>query len=220
MKISLSKILPAIALSLCLSACSASDEPAAAESPVLADSIPAETALQESSSEETPPEESLSRDSSPESSFEESSSEETSAEIRADFQVGPVAVTIQALLPEGWESIPEDVEEGSPDWGIRILAEGKEEALIAIRGQYGTLDVSGLYPGPPETFLTDQGREAQYYKQEYASDQGEVFTDRYLVFGQLDSGFYGVSIQMPRSVFDRNEEAIQTLLKSIRITEE
>ena len=220
MKISLSKILPAIALSLCLSACSASDEPAAAESPVLADSIPAETAPQESSSEETPPEESLSRDSSPESSFEESSSEETSAEIRADFQVGPVAVTIQALLPEGWESIPEDVEEGSPDWGIRILAEGKEEALIAIRGQYGTLDVSGLYPGPPETFLTDQGREAQYYKQEYASDQGEVFTDRYLVFGQLDSGFYGVSIQMPRSVFDRNEEAIQTLLKSIRITEE
>ena len=220
MKISLSKILPAIALSLCLSACSASDEPAAAESPVLADSIPAETAPQESSSEETPPEESLSRDSSPESSFEESSSEETSAEIRADFQVGPVAVTIQALLPEGWESIPEDVDEGSPDWGIRILAEGKEEALIAIRGQYGTLDVSGLYPGPPETFLTDQGREAQYYKQEYASDQGEVFTDRYLVFGQLDSGFYGVSIQMPRSVFDRNEEAIQTLLKSIRITEE
>ena len=100
------------------------------------------------------------------------------------------------------------------------LAEGKEEALIAIRGQYGTLDVSGLYPGPPETFLTDQGREAQYYKQEYASDQGEVFIDRYLVFGQLDSGFYGVSIQMPRSVFDRNEEAIQTLLKSIRITEE
>lgn len=196
MKISLSKILPAIALSLCLSACSASDESAAAESPVLADSIPAETAPQESSSEET------------------------SAEIRADFQVGPVAVTIQALLPEGWESIPEDVEEGSPDWGIRILAEGKEEALIAIRGQYGTLDVSGLYPGPPETFLTDQGREAQYYKQEYASDQGEVFTDRYLVFGQLDSGFYGVSIQMPRSVFDRNEEAIQTLLKSIRITEE
>lgn len=220
MKISLSKILPAIALSLCLSACSASDEPAAAGSPVLADSIPAETAPQESSSEETPPEESLSRDSSPESSFEESSSEETSAEIRADFQVGPVAVTIQALLPEGWESIPEDVDEGSPDWGIRILAEGKEEALIAIRGQYGTLDVSGLYPGPPETFLTDQGREAQYYKQEYASDQGEVFTDRYLVFGQLDSGFYGVSIQMPRSVFDRNEEAIQTLLKSIRITEE
>ena len=196
MKISLSKILPAIALSLCLSACSASDESAAAESPVLADSIPAETAPQESSSEET------------------------SAEIRADFQVGPVAVTIQALLPEGWESIPEDVEEGSPDWGIRILAEGKEEALIAIRGQYGTLDVSGLYPGPPETFLTDQGREAQYYKQEYASDQGEVFTDRYLVFGQLDSGFYGVSIQMPRSVFDCNEEAIQTLLKSIRITEE
>ena len=196
MKISLSKILPAIALSLCLSACSASDEPVAAESPVLADSIPAETAPQESLSEET------------------------SAEIRADFQVGPVAVTIQALLPEGWESIPEDVEEGSPDWGIRILAEGKEEALIAIRGQYGTLDVSGLYPGPPETFLTDQGREAQYYKQEYASDQGEVFTDRYLVFGQLDSGFYGVSIQMPRSVFDRNEEAIQTLLKSIRITEE
>ena len=196
MKISLSKILPAIALSLCLSACSASDEPAAAESSVLADSIPTETAPQESSSEET------------------------SAEIRADFQVGPVAVTIQALLPEGWESIPEDVEEGSPDWGIRILAEGKEEALIAIRGQYGTLDVSGLYPGPPETFLTDQGREAQYYKQEYASDQGEVFTDRYLVFGQLDSGFYGVSIQMPRSVFDRNEEAIQTLLKSIRITEE
>ena len=196
MKISLSKILPAIALSLCLSACSASDEPAAAESPVLADSIPAETAPQESSSEET------------------------SAEIRADFQVGPVAVTIQALLPEGWESVTEDVEEGSPDWGIRILAEGKEEALIAIRGQYGTLDVSGLYPGPPETFLTDQGREAQYYKQEYASDQGEVFIDRYLVFGQLDSGFYGVSIQMPRSVFDRNEEAIQTLLKSIRITEE
>ena len=196
MKISLSKILPAIALSLCLSACSASDEPAAAGSPVLADSIPAETAPQESSSEET------------------------SAEIRADFRVGPVAVTIQALLPEGWESVTEDVEEGSPDWGIRILAEGKEEALIAIRGQYGTLDVSGLYPGPPETFLTDQGREAQYYKQEYASDQGEVFTDRYLVFGQLDSGFYGVSIQMPRSVFDRNEEAIQTLLKSIRITEE
>ena len=196
MKISLSKILPAIALSLCLSACSASDEPAAAESSVLADSIPAETAPQESSSDET------------------------SVEIRADFQVGPVAVTIQALLPEGWESIPEDVEEGSPDWGIRILAEGKEEALIAIRGQYGTLNVSGLYPGPPETFLTDQGREAQYYKQEYASDQGEVFIDRYLVFGQLDSGFYGVSIQMPRSVFDRNEEAIQTLLKSIRITEE
>lgn len=220
MKISLSKILPAIALSLCLSACSASDEPAAAESSVLADSIPAETASQESSSEETLPEESLSRDSSPESSFEESSSEGTSAEIRADFQVGPVAVTIQALLPEGWESIPEDVEEGSPDWGIRILAEGKEEALIAIRGQYGTLNVSGLYPGPPETFLTNQGREAQYYKQEYASDQGEVFIDRYLVFGQLDSGFYGVSIQMPRSVFDRNEEAIQTLLKSIRITEE
>lgn len=120
MKISLSKILPAIALSLCLSACSASDEPAAAGSPVLADSIPAETAPQESLSEET------------------------SAEIRADFQVGPVTVTIQALLPEGWESIPEDVEEGSPDWGIRILAEGKEEALIAIRGQYGTLDVS--YP--------------------------------------------------------------------------
>lgn len=206
MKISLSKILPAIALSLCLSACSASDEPAAAESPVLADSIPAETAPQESSSDET--------------LLQETSSEETSAEIRADFQVGPVAVTIQALLPEGWESIPEDVEEGSPDWGIRILAEGKEEALIAIRGQYGTLDVSGLYPGPPETFLTDQGREAQYYKQEYASDQGEVFIDRYLVFGQLDSGFYGVSIQMPRSVFDRNEEAIQTLLKSIRITEE
>ena len=216
MKISLSKILPAIALSLCLSACSASDEPAAAESSVLADSIPAETASQESSSEETL----LPETSSDETPPQETSSEETSAEIRADFQVGPVAVTIQALLPEGWESIPEDVEEGSPDWGIRILAEGKEEALIAIRGQYGTLDVSGLYPGPPETFLTDQGREAQYYKQEYASDQGEVFTDRYLVFGQLDSGFYGVSIQMPRSVFDRNEEAIQTLLKSIRITEE
>ena len=135
------------------------------------------------------------------------------------FQVGSVSVTLHVNVPEEWNYFIWEAEEEGPDWGIRIQVEGEENAAIQISGQHGTLNVSDFYPEPPETLITDQGLEAQYYKNKYETDDGEIFVDQYVVIGQMNSGFYGISLQMPQSIFDRNAETIQELLKSIEITE-
>ena len=44
--------------------------------------------------------------------------------------------------------------------------------------------------------------------------------DQHIVFGELDSGFYGISIQMPKAVFEENQEAILDMLRSVKIVED
>lgn len=136
-----------------------------------------------------------------------------------EFQVGSVSVTLHADIPEEWDYSVWDTAEEMPDWGIRIRVEGEDNAIIRISGQHGTLNVSGFYPEPPETLVTDQGTEAQYYKTEYKTNEGENFVDQHVVFGQMNSGFYGISVQMPKSMFEKNAESIQELLRSVEITE-
>ena len=136
-----------------------------------------------------------------------------------EFQIGSVSVTLHADIPEEWAYSIWNAEEEMSDWGILIQVEGEDNATIQIKGQHGTLNVSDFYPEPPETLITDQGLEAQYYKNKYETDDGEIFVDQYVVIGQMNSGFYGISLQMPQSIFDRNAETIQELLKSIEITE-
>ena len=135
------------------------------------------------------------------------------------FQVGSVSVILHVNVPEKWNYSIWEAEEEGPDWGIQIQVEREENATIQIRGQHGTLNVSDFYPEPPETLITDQGIEAQYYKNKYETNDGETFVDQYVVIGQKSSGFYGISLQMPQSIFDRNADSIQKLLKTIEITE-
>ena len=161
--------------------------------------------------EESGPEDSVSSDGSSSASL---------TEIHNNFQVGSVSVTMSMDVPEGWETVIWDVETEIPDWGIEIRADGKENARIMVKGQHGTLNVAQFYPEQPEAFATDQGREGLYYKGEYESEEGERFVDQHIVFGQLDSGFYGISIQMPKAVFEENQEAILDMLRSVKIVED
>ncbi len=139
--------------------------------------------------------------------------------VQEDFLVGSTSVTINAAIPNSWNYQKWDVEKGIIDWGIEIQVEGDENSIIMISGQYGTLNVSSLYPDEPETFVTDQGIEAQYYKDEYRTSEGEAYVNQHIVIGQLNSGFYGISIQMPKKNFDENAESIQELIKSVEILE-
>lgn len=139
--------------------------------------------------------------------------------VSEDFLVGSSSVTIDVAIPNGWNYRKWDVEEESADWGIEIRVECDEDSIIMISGQYGTLNVSGLYPNDPEIFVTDQGIKTQYYKDEYQTIEGETYVNQQIVIGQLNSGFYGISIQMSKKNFDNNAESIQKLLKSVKIFE-
>ena len=155
-------------------------------------------------------------------SMETSASTSTNNEIisvREDFLVGSTSVTIDVDIPNNWNYQKWDVEEGIPDWGIEIQVEDNENSMIMISGQYGTLNVSGIYPDDPEIFVTGQGIKAQYYKDEYQSSEDETYVSQHIIIGQLNSGFYGISIQMPEKTFDENSESIQELLKSVKILE-
>ncbi|HIY59635.1 MAG TPA: hypothetical protein H9831_02970 [Candidatus Eisenbergiella pullistercoris] len=143
---------------------------------------------------------------------------ESVQKIYGVYPSGSFVAAIGADIPEGWEAVIWESEAEIPDWGIEIRAEGKENARIMVTGQHGTLNAAQFYPEQPDPFVTEQGREGLYYKGEYESE-GERFVDQQIVFGQLDSGFYGISIQMPKAVFEENQETILEMLRSVEIME-
>ena len=125
----------------------------------------------------------------------------------------------QVDIPDGWNYAKWDVEQEVPDWGLQIQIGDHENSIIMISGQHGTLNVSGMYPDPPEIFITNQGIEASYYKDEFEMDSGETYVNQHIVIGQMKSGFYGIILQMPREIYDDNIEPIQKLLESVKIVE-
>ena len=139
--------------------------------------------------------------------------------IKERFQLDPVSVTLQVDIPDGWNYFKWDVEQEVPDWGLQIQIGDHENSIIMISGQHGTLNVSGMYPDPPEIFITNQGTEAPYYKNEFEMDDGEIYVNQQIVIGQMKSGFYGISLQMPKTIYDDHIESIRKVLESVKITE-
>ena len=139
--------------------------------------------------------------------------------IKERFQLDSVSVTLQVDIPDGWNYFKWDVEQEVPDWGLQIQIGDHENSIIMISGQHGTLNVSGLYPDPPEIFITNQGTEATYYKNEFEMDDGEIYVNQQIVIGQMKSGFYGISLQMPKTIYDDHIESIRKVLESVKIAE-
>ena len=143
---------------------------------------------------------------------------ESVQKIYGVYPSGSLVGAIGAGIQEGWEAVIWESEAEIPDWGIEMRAGGKENGRIMVTGQHGTLNAAQFYPGQPDPLVTEEGREGLYYKGEYESE-GERFVDQQIVFGQLDSGFYGISIQMPKAVFEENQETILEMLRSVEIME-
>ena len=175
-----------------------------------------------SETESLPPREDLSsvpNDQTQAIEFPVSTTDNEIVTIEECFQLDSVTVTIQVDIPDGWNYSKWDVEQEVPDWGLQIQIGDHENSIIMISGQHGTLNVSGMYPDPPEIFITNQGIEASYYKDEFEMDSGETYVNQHIVIGQMKSGFYGIILQMPREIYDDNIEPIQKLLESVKIVE-
>ena len=50
-------------------------------------------------------------------------------------------------------------------------------------------------------------------------DDGEIYVNQQIVIGQMKSGFYGISLQMPKTIYDDHIESIRKVLESVKITE-
>ncbi|MDE7183918.1 MAG: hypothetical protein K2O40_05440 [Lachnospiraceae bacterium] len=129
------------------------------------------------------------------------------------------AVEISFQLPEDWNYTLWDVEEESPDWGYSVKVQKREDAIISIFGQHGTLTDADSSNGP-KSFQTSQGMTGQYFWDEYTLDDGNPAIQGTIIFDtELLAGFYGVSFNMPKSIYSENKDIIDKVFQSIVIKE-
>lgn len=128
------------------------------------------------------------------------------------------AVEISLQMPEDWNYTLWDVEEESPDWGYSVKVQGREDSIFSIFGQHGTLTADG-YSNEPKSFQTSQGLTGQYSWDEYMLDDGNAAIQGQIVFDTEFAGFYGVSFNMPKSIYNENKDIIDKVFQSIVIKE-
>lgn len=129
-----------------------------------------------------------------------------------------VVVEISFQMPEDWNYILQDVEEEFPQWGYSVKVPGREDAIFSIFGQYGTLTANGS--NGPKSFQTSQGLIGQYFWDEYIHDDGNPAIQGTIIFDtELLAGFYGVSFNMPKSIYSENKDIIDKVFQSIVIKE-
>ena len=129
------------------------------------------------------------------------------------------AVEISLQMPEDWDYTLWDVEEESPDWGYSVKVQGREDAIFSIFGQHGTLTDADSSNGP-KSFQTSQGLTGQYFWDEYTLDDGNPAIQGTIIFDtELLAGFYGVSFNMPKSIYSENKDIIDKVFQSIVIKE-
>lgn len=128
------------------------------------------------------------------------------------------AVEISLQIPEDWKYTIWDVEEEAVDWGYSVNAGGREDSVIRILGQFGTLTADG-YSNGPESFQISQGLTGQYSWDEYILDDGNPAIQGMIVLDTELAGFYGVSFNMPKSVYSENKNIIDNVFQSIVIKE-
>ena len=128
------------------------------------------------------------------------------------------AVEISLQMPEDWNYTLWDVQEESPDWGYSVKVQGREDAIFSILGQHGTLTADG-YSNGPKSFQTSQGLTGQYSWDEYMLDDGNPAIQGRIVFDTELAGFYGVSFNMPKSIYNENRDIIDKVCQSIVIKE-
>ena len=127
------------------------------------------------------------------------------------------AVEISLQMPEDWNYILWDVEEESPDWGYSVKVQGREDAIFSIFGQHGTLTDDSS--NGPKSFRTSQGMTGQYSWDEYTLDDGNPAIQGTIIFDTELAGFYGVSFNMPKSIYSENKDIIDKVFQSIVIKE-
>ena len=128
------------------------------------------------------------------------------------------AVEISLQMPEDWNYTLWDVEEESPDWGYSVKVQGREDAIFSIFGQHGTLTDDSS--NGPKSFQTSQGLTGQYSWDEYTLDDGNPAIQGTIIFDtELLAGFYGVSFNMPKSIYSENKDIIDKVFQSISIKE-
>ena len=129
------------------------------------------------------------------------------------------AVEISLQVPEDWNYTLWDVEEESPDWGYTVKVQGREDAILGIFGQHGTLTGADSSNGP-KSFLTSQGMTGQYFWDEYTLDDGNPAIQGTIIFDtELLAGFYGISFNMPKSIYSESKDIIDKVFQSIVIKE-
>ncbi len=128
------------------------------------------------------------------------------------------AVEISFQMPEDWKYTIWDVEEESTDWGYSVKVNGKDDATFSIFGQFGTL-TADVYSNGPKSFQTSQGLTGQYSWDEYMLDDKNPAIQGIVVFDTELAGFYGVSFNMPKSVYSESKNIIDKLFQSIVIKE-
>lgn len=128
------------------------------------------------------------------------------------------AEEISLQMPEDWKYTIWDVEEESPQWGYSIQVLGKDDATFYIFGQFGTLTAND-YSNGPKSVQTSQGLTGQYFWDEYMLDDKNPAIQGMIVFNTELLGFYGVSFNMPKSVYSENKDIIDKVFQSIVIKE-
>lgn len=126
------------------------------------------------------------------------------------------AEEISLQIPEDWNYTIWDVDEESPDWGYIVNAFGREDATFHILGQFGTLTAND-YSNGPKSVQTSQGLTGQYFWDEYMLDDKNPAIQGMIVFDTELPGFYGVSFNMPESIYSENKDIIDKMIQSIVI---
>ncbi|MCM1262953.1 MAG: hypothetical protein NC313_09555 [Butyrivibrio sp.] len=128
------------------------------------------------------------------------------------------AVEISLQIPENWEYTIWDANEESSDWGYSLKVLGRNDADINILGQSGTLTADG-YSNGPTSFQTSNELAGQYYWDEYMLDDKSPAIQGIIVLDTELAGFYGISFNMPKSVYSENKNIIDKVFQSIVIKE-
>ena len=128
------------------------------------------------------------------------------------------AVEISFQMPDNWNYTLWDVEEESPDWGYSVKVQGREDSIFSIFGQHGTLTADG-YSNEPKSFQTSQGLTGQYFWEEYMLDDGNTAIQGRVIFDTELVGFYGISFNMPKSIYSESKDIIDKVFQSIVIKE-
>ncbi len=128
------------------------------------------------------------------------------------------AVEISLQMPDDWKNTIWDVEEDSTDWGYSVKVNGRDDATFNIFGQFGTLTADD-YSNGPKSFQTSQGLTGQYSWDEYMLDDKNPAIQGMIVFDTELAGFYGISFNMPKSIYSENKDIIDKVFQSIVIKE-
>ena len=110
------------------------------------------------------------------------------------------------------------MEEDSTDWGYSVKVNGRDDATFNIFGQFGTLTADG-YSNGPKSFQTSQELTGQYFWDEYMLDDKNPAIQGMIIFDTELAGFYGVSFNMPKSIYSENKDIIDKVFQSIVIKE-